>query len=118
LKRGIIIEQGKPLLTTFVELRDALSPLHIHQKAWVDSLHDVWKKGAPTPDSIIRSPKGYDERLRQAGNVEKRIVLPTPLADWIMQVSAARGTPVNFKQAMRMVNGEADFGFETRRNDS
>lgn len=117
MKQGILIEQGKPLLVTFADLRDALQSLHLNQKVWVDALHDVWKQGAPTPDSIIRDPRGYDERRRQLGNVEKRIVLPTPLAQWIMQVSAARGTPFNFKQAMRMVNGEADFGFETRRND-
>lgn len=116
MARGLLIEQGKPLIATFVELRDALASLHMNQKTWVDGLYDIWRKGAPTPDSIIRNPRGYDERKRQLGNIEKRIVLPTPLANWIMQVSAARGTPFSFKQAMRMVNGEADFGFETRRN--
>jgi hypothetical protein len=109
LARGILIEQGKPLLVTFADLRDALQSLHLNQKAWVDALHDVWKQGAPTPDSIIRDPRGYDERKRQRGNTEKRIVLPTPLATWIMQVSAARGMPVTFLQATRMVNGEADY---------
>ena len=106
-----------PLVVTFVELRDALAPLHLGRKPWVDSLHDVWKQGAPSPDSRILAPKGYDERRKQAGNVEKRLVLLSPLAQWIVQVSAARGIPYSLGQALSMVEGNADYGWSTDRSD-
>lgn len=101
---------------TFKELSDALMPLHMHEKRWVDALHDVWKQGAPTPDSIIRNPRDYDERFKQRGNVEKRLLLPTPAAAWIMQVSAARGHPYSYRQAIAILKGEPDYGFDYFRN--
>ena len=112
-----MIQAGKPLVVTFVELRDALTPLHLGRKPWVDSLHDVWKQGAPSPDSRILAPNGYDERRTQAGNVEKRLVLPAPLAAWIVQVSAARGIPYTLGQALSIVEGNADFGWSMERSE-
>jgi hypothetical protein len=105
-----VIEAETALVVTFAELREALAPLHLGRKSWVDALHDLWKLGAPSPDSRILMPKGYDERQRQPGNVEKRLVLPTPLAQWIVQVSAARGIPYTFAQAVHMLAGQADYG--------
>ena len=112
------VETVEPLLVTFVELLEALAPLHLHEKAYVDRLHDVWKQGAPTPDSIIRDPRAYDERKRQPGNVEKRIVFPTPLAQWVVETSTARGMPLTMRQALNMVNGKADYGLENARSIS
>jgi hypothetical protein len=105
-----VIEAETALVVTFAELRDALAPLHLGRRSWVDALHDLWKLGAPSPDSRVLAPKGYDERQRQPGNVEKRLVLPTPLAQWIAQVSAARGIPYTHAQALRMLAGKPDYG--------
>lgn len=106
------ITRDKPLIVTFRDLRAAMAPLHMHEKAWVDALHDVWLTGGPTPDSIIRNPKGYDPRKRQPGNVEKRIVSPLPVAIWMQQVSAARGMALTSRQALNILAGDADYGLE------
>lgn len=112
---AVLIQPGKPLVVRFVDLCAALEPLHQRDKAWLDALHDIWKMGAPSPDSRILVARHYDERLRQPGNVEKRIVFPTPLARWVEQVSAARGMPVSHKQALGILSGEADYGLEAQR---
>lgn len=117
MAKALIVE-AEPLLVTFVELREALAPLHLHDRACVDRLHDVWKLGAPLPDSIIRQPAGYDERKTQPGNRERRIVFPTPLAAWVVEVSAARGMPYTLSQALRIVDGETDYGLENARSGS
>ncbi len=105
-----MIEAETALVVTFADLRDALAPLHLGRRPWVDSLHDLWKLGAPSPDSRIFVSLGYDERQRQPGSVEKRLVLPTPLAQWIIQISAARGIPYTFAQAMSILAGQAHDG--------
>jgi hypothetical protein len=102
------IPQLKPIVVTFYDLKRALAPLHQYVKADVDRLHDLWKLGAPSPDSRILIPAKYDERLNQKamGNYEKRIVFPTALATWIQDVSARRGFPYTFQQALAIVLGE------------
>ncbi len=102
--------QVAPISVTFVELATAFADLHRGSKPMLDRLHDVWKLGAPTPTSIIRDPRGYDERVVQAGNVERRLLLPVPLAQWIQDVSAARGMPLTARQAANMVMGKTDYG--------
>lgn len=97
---------SKPIICTFHELAAALEPLHQGDKADISRLHDIWRLGAPTPDSIIRNPKDYDERKRQRGNLEKRIVFPTTLVQWIQDVSARRGFPYNEKQALALAEGK------------
>lgn len=104
------IHTQKPLVTSFPDLCKALEALHRWEKARVASLHDVWLQGAPSPDSIIRVPAHFDERKRQPGNVVKRIVFPTPLAQWIVDVSAARGMPLTMRQGLAMVEGKEDYG--------
>lgn len=106
------VELGKPIVVTFRDLRAAMFPLHRNVKADVDSLHDVWIAGAPTPDSIIRNPKGYDPRLQQVGNIEKRIITPPALALWISDISARRGMPLDWRQCLNMAEGRADFGVD------
>lgn len=92
---------------TFYELVQATRALHQDDPAYVARLHDVWKRGAPTPDSILRDPRRYDERLIQPGNIEKRVILPSALAEWIMDASAARGFPYSREQALAMTQGRA-----------
>lgn len=83
----------KPIITPFWRLAQAFAPLHIWRKKHLDSLHDVWKQGAPDPRSNIRNPKGYDPRHPQMGNYEARIVFPGLLAKWITDVAQERGIP-------------------------
>lgn len=106
------IETPKPLFLTFAELAAATAVLHMHEKRWVDGLHDVWKVGAPAPSAIIRNPKAFDERSVQAGNHVERLILPTKFAEWVCAVSAARGHPYSMRQAMAMLHGEVDYGFD------
>jgi hypothetical protein len=100
----------KPMFATFYELSHALQDLHLWNPAQLARLHDVWLIGAPSPRSIVRNPKEYDPRKKQDGNFEARLILPTKLAEWIVEVSTARGMPLTIKQATNMVYGEADYG--------
>ena len=102
----------KPLFLTFRELWAVTYALHLGEKRWVDTLHDVYVSGAPSPQSIIRDPRGYDERKAQPGNDVERLILPTKFAAWVMDVSRARGYPYSMKQAMGLLHGEADYGFD------
>lgn len=101
-----------PLQVPFYALASAMATLHMWEPRYLDTLHDVWKQGAPTPDSIIRNARGYDERVPQAGNVERRIVLPTKLATWIVEMSAIRGYPYTYRQALNIAMGKADYGLD------
>lgn len=98
----------KPLVVTFVDLCAALEPLHLNERARIDELHDIWMKGAPSPDSRILMPNHYDPRLRQPGNVEKRIVIHTMLAQWIMDTSRLRGFPYTMAQSLAVIGGEIE----------
>jgi len=102
----------KPYILTFVELSTIMLPLHQGDKKLLASLHDIWLKGAPTPDSIIRDPKHYDPRLKQAGNVEKRIVLPNALAQWIHAASEKMGFPYTWRQSMNIALGYEDYNLD------
>lgn len=99
----------KPLVVKFSQLLIAMESLHQWNKADMDRLHDVWKMGAPSPNSIIRNPKGYDPRKPQAGNYEARILFPTPLAEWIVDVSKRRGHPYTLAQAFAMLDGRPQY---------
>ncbi len=99
----------KPLVCTFYQLTKATEALHQGDKGMIADLHDIWLKGAPTPDSRILLMKHYDPRKVQTGNLEKRIVLPTLLANWIMQTSAKRGFPYTYKQSLNMALGQEDY---------
>lgn len=107
----------KPFSATFIDLARALADLHLWNSADVSRLHDIWKLGAPTPNSIVRNPRNYDPRKAQVGNYEARIIWPQALVTWIVDVSARRGMPLDERQAINMLNGEADYGFDLNRND-
>ena len=94
----------QPVICTFRMLSFALAPLHVWNLADVDRLHDVWKMGAPTPDSIVRNPVGYDPRKAQQGNVEKRIVLPSALEQWVQDVATRRGISATYEQAAGLID--------------
>lgn len=102
----------KPLIITFHELVAAMTTLHQGDKALIASLHDIWLMGAPTPNSIIRNPKHYDPRLKQAGNHEQRIVLPQKLAQWIHAASEKQGFPYTWRQSVNLALGIEDFNLD------
>jgi hypothetical protein len=92
---------AKPIISTFPMLAYSLRSLHHWNKTHVDNLHDIWKRGAPTPNSRIKYPKGYDPRKPQPiGNYEARIVLPTLLSKWVVEVAAEMG--VNMTPALAL----------------
>lgn len=94
----------KPIICTFWQLSYALNALHQWNPAHVATLHDVWLKGAPTPNSRLQNPKGYDPRKQQAGNYEARIVLPTLLKTWVTERAAALGVNVTGEQALALLS--------------
>ena len=96
-------DQPKPVFLTWRALYAALWPLHMDVKADVDRLYDIWKIGAVTPNSIVRNPKGYDQRLNQPGNYEARIVWFKPVSRWVVDVTTRRGTPMTPEDAMAML---------------
>jgi hypothetical protein len=100
------IQTLQPLTLTWLELVQLTAPLHLFIKAEMDALHDVWKMGAPIPQSRILSPVGYDERKVQRGNYEARIIFPNSLAKWIVDVSARRGIPCDWMQAIAITQGQ------------
>lgn len=104
------LNAGQPLIVSFLDLVTALAPLHHNERPHVDTLHDLWKRGAPTPDSIILNPKGYDPRKVQAGNVVKRILSPLQVAEWIKDVSTAHGMPLDLRQCLNILDGREDYG--------
>ena len=66
-------------------------------------LHDIWKLGAPTPTSIIRDIKNYDERK---GNEAVKHIIPTAwLQPFIQEVSDRRGIPLSKNELNTITNG-------------
>ena len=81
----------KPVSLTFFQLSVSLQALHGWNKADVDRLHDVWLKGAPSPDSRLLNIEVYDPRKVQVGNVEKRLIIPNLFIEWFNDVAQRRG---------------------------
>lgn len=103
---------NQPIICTFHELARATYPLHLNDKGMVASLHDVWLKGAPTPRSIVRNPKEFDERRVMAwhsANFVERIVLPSLLAAWIKDVAQQRGIDISGLEALNVADGRVDY---------
>lgn len=93
----------KLISLSFYQLSMALKSVHLWNKADVDRLHDIWLLGSPTPDSRLLDIKHYDPRKIQAGNVEKRLILPNKLAEWVQDVSNRRGFSIDPEVAYEAV---------------
>ncbi len=91
----------KPVSLTFLQLSVSVQTLHGWNKADVDRLHDIWLAGAPTPDSRILVIRDYDPRKVQAGNVEKRLIIPRLFVQWFNDVATRRGLNLNPKTAYK-----------------
>ena len=85
------MKQVNPISLSFYELSLCTRAVHGWNKPDVDRLHDIWLRGAPTPNSRILNPKIYDPRAVQTGNVEKRLIIPKLFADWFDDVAKRRG---------------------------
>lgn len=70
-----------PLIMTYPQLETVLLPLTIGYAWGVNTIHDLWKIGAPTPDST-------------PGN-EKRIIFPGQLMKWLEDVLTRQGRPLS-----------------------
>jgi hypothetical protein len=92
---------------TFFELLSAMQPLHQGNRADIDTLHDVWKSGAWTPDSYVLPNAKFDERLEsQKGAHVRRVLMVGRLATWIMEIAGRRGFPITRDEAMRIAAGQ------------
>lgn len=99
----------KPIFVTFRDLCFVLAPLHQWHKERVAEIHDIWLQGAPSPDTRLLDPKHYDPRKDQPGNVEKRLLLPTPFANWVVQQSTRLGFPYTHEQALSLFYGHVRY---------
>lgn len=96
------------IVCRFDELSAAMFPLHGGDVDKIASLHDVWKLGAPSPESIVIDPRKFDERIdqRKIGNVVRRNVFPFQLAQWIVDMSKLRGHEYSLRQALDALRGK------------
>lgn len=81
-----------PLILTENELTAVLSPLTMGYKWGEETIADLWRCGAPTPNSN-----------------HKRIILPNKLLEWLEDVLARQGRPLDETAAIfgRLMTGEA-----------
>lgn len=96
----------KPIVVEFWKLTFVLRSIHKYRKADVDRLHDIWKLGAPSPDSRVLTPKGYDPRVNQLltmGNREQRTVFPTQLQKWLKDIIMQDGLAISDEDALKLV---------------
>jgi len=105
-----MIDIQMPVVASYFELYNALAPLHMHEKQWVDRLHDLWRNGPPSPESQLKAPKLFDERKSDVfnaanGNVMQRLVRAEFLSVWIKEAAQARGIQITNETAGQIVNG-------------
>jgi hypothetical protein len=94
------------MIVTFRQLLEAFDPLILGQKFWVDLLYDVWKQGAPMPDSIITTPN-YNPIFHDD---VRRFVLPDSLKYWLKEIFKHRGMTLTEEQLNNILQGKADLG--------
>jgi hypothetical protein len=111
LRAGIF--ETNVIMCQFWELEQSTWFLHQGDKDAIDRLHDIWRRGVATPESIILAHeyKGFDERQKQAHARVRRIVLPKDFAQWLVDESARRGMPMTPSQAYNIACGKIDYGF-------
>jgi len=79
----------QPKIVTFKQLATALEPfLAVSNREATLELHDLWKMGAPTPDS-------------GPGVEEKRILFPNQFSKWWKELCRRQGWDVTPQEAYR-----------------
>lgn len=89
-----------PLILTYPELEAVVWPL-VQFDAWgKDTIGDLWRMGAPTPQSIPNKPG------------EKRVVFPGQLMKWISDVLTRKGMPPDeaAKAYVKLFSNSSKFG--------
>jgi hypothetical protein len=81
-----------PLLCTYAELHATLHPYTDGYKWGEGTIHDLWKRLSPTPNSIVGTPS------------ERRIIAPGHLGEWLLDVLKWQGFP-----ATEMITIYGDF---------
>lgn len=71
-----------PLIMTFEQLKKVLQPITAGYAWGEGTIHDLWKKGAPSPDS-------------GPGKIEKRVIIPKHLYAWLEDVLQRQGRPLS-----------------------
>ena len=70
-----------PLIVSYDELVAILQPITMGYAWGEGTIHDLWKIGAPSPDSTIHN--------------ERRIIFPSQLATWLKDVLTKKGQPLD-----------------------
>lgn len=71
----------RPLIVSYSELEAILQPITMGYAWGENTIHDLWKIGAPSPQSTIDN--------------ERRIVFPSQLAAWLKDVLNKKGQPLD-----------------------
>lgn len=107
--KAVGVDVAQPVICSWVQLARATQDLHRWEKGPLDELHDIWLKGAPTPDyQVAVAGKTFDERRPRVGDVLTHIVPPLPIAQWIKTMSARRGFPYSDRQALAITQGQVE----------
>ena len=70
-----------PLILTYKQLEAAVWPIIAYDGWGKDTIGDLWRMGAPTPESTPQN--------------EKRIVFPSQLMKWLSDVLQRQGRPLD-----------------------
>lgn len=82
-------DMTQPRIVTFAQLRQKLAPfLAVSEREATLELHDLWKLGAPTPDSGPHVE-------------EKRILFPNQFSKWWKEMAQKYGWEVTPMEAYR-----------------
>ena len=110
--RTVNLDLAQPLIATWLELQAAFAPLHMHEDAEVNRLHDIYVNSVPAPSYTVAVPgANFDERKPRVGDNFKHVINPLALAKWIREVSTRRGFPYSERQALNIALGIEDYGF-------
>jgi hypothetical protein len=71
--------QRPPLILTYRELEQVLAPYIVAHSWGQDTIGDLWRMGAPTPD----------------GGEQRRVILPGQLYRWLDTVLSEQGQPLD-----------------------
>ena len=78
-----VARSPEPLILTYMELEAVLGPIALGNKWAEGCIHDLWKMGAPTPQSRVGTPS------------EKRIIFPKQLFKWLETTLNESGKPLD-----------------------
>lgn len=96
----------KAFFVTWLQLYAITIPVHRNDGGAVKRLHDIWKVGAPSPQSRIQHTRGYDERKYTPGNYEARLVFPKLLMVWVKEESQRQGLAITDEDVRKIFRAQ------------